>query len=559
MRKISLIVAITLLISTFAGVAAAQGGPGTKDFAIRDFGACINLPDFANVTQPDEFNTLYTVPGLFEINFAEYLMPLASLPTNGDEIYGAMIALLDTVSASDYARISFDHPEYISAAVEFTLDGQRMFGMIYRNQNDKLFFLFADKVEGFDMLAIGRAIFAADRSCTPLNLAPGSGGAPAGGGEVCAGGSKTIALIVDPQLIDGIRGDLSQFEQDLCQSGYTVLEQPSTFGTPGDVRNYLIATYTETRQQLAGTILIGNIPHAYQYVRAVSTNPNIPSTEEEAISFQYYADLNGSFSASGGYGSPGGHAYSFDTHAGNLNWEIWVGVLPMYRGDYGATVDAINRYFARNHAYRVNGSGIQRGFLLVNEHFHPATAADHTQIMQAETSGQYAWTPFSNAGNAQIYFDSPSAGMSVQQGYAQLSAGSADFTVASAHGNPWNNGQLSTGWAASNPIRTLFFWSDGCSTGNLDVADNFLAEVLYSPTSEVLVARGSSNDSGGMGSNQRGFYGHNIATALTRGASIGDAIMTHVNVPLLNPWSQSREFHVGVNVLLGDPTLGIRR
>lgn len=28
--------------------AAAQGGPGTRDFPIRDFGACINLPDFTN-------------------------------------------------------------------------------------------------------------------------------------------------------------------------------------------------------------------------------------------------------------------------------------------------------------------------------------------------------------------------------------------------------------------------------------------------------------------------------------------------------------------------------
>ena len=30
------------------------------------------------------------------------------------------------------------------------------------------------------------------------------------------------------------------------------------FATPGDVRNYLAATYAETGQKLAGTILIGN-------------------------------------------------------------------------------------------------------------------------------------------------------------------------------------------------------------------------------------------------------------------------------------------------------------
>jgi hypothetical protein len=147
-------------------------GPGTEDFPIRDFGACINLPDFTVVSNPDRFNTEYEVPGLFTIHFAEYLMPVASPPNNSDEIYGAMVALLETVNASDFSRIGFVHFQYVSAAVEFTLDGKRMFGMIYRNQDDRLFFLFADKVEGFDMLAIGRAIFAADRRCKALELAP---------------------------------------------------------------------------------------------------------------------------------------------------------------------------------------------------------------------------------------------------------------------------------------------------------------------------------------------------------------------------------------------------
>jgi pimeloyl-ACP methyl ester carboxylesterase len=167
-QRVALMLCVFGLAISFLPV-SAQGGPGTKDFAIRDFGACINLPDFTEVTEPDEFNTLYTVPGLFSINFAEYLMPLTSLPADSNEIYNAMISLLNTVDASGYAQIDFDHPEYISAAVEFTLDDQRMFGMIYRNQSDKLFFLFADKVEGFDMLAIGRAIFAADDDCTALN------------------------------------------------------------------------------------------------------------------------------------------------------------------------------------------------------------------------------------------------------------------------------------------------------------------------------------------------------------------------------------------------------
>lgn len=171
-----ILITLCLLFSTLP--VSAQGGAGTKDFYIRDFGACINLPDFTIVSNPDEFNTLYDVPSLFSIKFAEYLIPLSNLPASSDAIYNAMITLLDTVNANNYQRIEFNHPEYTSAAVEFTLDGKRMFGMIYRNQDERLFFLFADKVEDFDMLAIGRAIFAADRQCTPLNLAPPVGLVP---------------------------------------------------------------------------------------------------------------------------------------------------------------------------------------------------------------------------------------------------------------------------------------------------------------------------------------------------------------------------------------------
>ena len=167
-HRVYWLTAMLMLISAFP--AAAQGGPGTKDFAIRDFAACINLPDFTVVTQPDAFNTVYEVPGLFSITFAEYLLPLDALPADSDELYAAMISLLDTVNAGEYVRLDFDHPQYLSAAVEFTLGGRRLLGMIYRNQHDRLFFLFADEVEGFDMLAIGRAIFAADRRCRPVPL-----------------------------------------------------------------------------------------------------------------------------------------------------------------------------------------------------------------------------------------------------------------------------------------------------------------------------------------------------------------------------------------------------
>jgi hypothetical protein len=304
-------------------------------------------------------------------------------------------------------------------------------------------------------------------------------------------------------------------------------------------------------------ILIGRLPYAYQYVHATSFNPSIPSRDEEVISYQDYADLDGSFSASPGYRSPGNRAHSFDVHTGAVNWEIWVGVLPPYKASRASTVAALNRYFDRNHAYRTGGSKPPRAFLQVTELLRATTAAEHTALLAGLQTGQYAWVPFSNSATARIYFDSP-AGLSVDQGYAALAQGAADFTVTDTHGFWGASGRLTIQWVESNPVKSVFFWSNGCAIGNLDQPDNFLTSTLYSATSDVLVAKGTTNDSGGMGTNQNGFFGRNVATSMSQGRSLGQALLDHVNVPLIYPWSLDREFHFGTAIVLGDPTLQLR-
>jgi len=377
--------------------------------------------------------------------------------------------------------------------------------------------------------------------------------------EVCSGGDRAVVLVVDPSLLNGIRPHLSEFEGDLCNEGYTVIEKQSGFATAPELRAYLADLYSRTQQRLTGAILIGDQPHAYQWVTLVSANPQVPPLLEEAISFQYYADLDGVFETSRGYASPGGHPHSYDVHKGAVDWEIWIGVLPSYKGDPASTTEAINRYFVKNHAYRIGALNVPRAFLQVNEHFIASTMAQHDQFLSSLRSGPYAWTPFSDAPTARLYFDSPPGGLSAGQGYADLTTGLADFTVVDAHGSWQASGDLSISWVEANPVRTAFFWSNGCAVGDLDHPQNFLASLLYSPTSMVVAAKGTTNNSGGMGTNQNGFFGHNIASALSGGASFGEAILGHVNVPLIQPWADSREFHFGTSIILGDPTLGLRR
>jgi hypothetical protein len=368
-------------------------------------------------------------------------------------------------------------------------------------------------------------------------------------------GRRSVALLVDPALLTSIRKELDRFKEDLCRSGYGTVEHGSGFGDAGAIRAYLRGLYQERGGSLAGAILIGRMPHAYQWVNLAPVNPAFSPSAQEVISFQYYADLDGTFTQSPAYSSPGGHAFSYDGHDGTVSWEIWVGVLPRYKGDLKQTAAAVRRYFDKNHAYRSGTPARPNVFLQVSEHFTANTLADHQSILAGMQTGPYSWTPYSNSAGARLYFDSPPGGLSVQQGYADLRAGLADITVTDTHGTWATSGQLTIATVESSPVGTVFFWSNGCANGDLDHADNFLTSVLYSPTSVVLVAKGTTNDSGGMGNNGNGFFGHNVATALRAGASFGDAVLGHVNVPLVAPWSGDREYHFASTVILGDPTL----
>jgi hypothetical protein len=376
--------------------------------------------------------------------------------------------------------------------------------------------------------------------------------------ELCRGGDRVIILLVDTRLLSGISAGLEQFASDICKDGYTVIQRLSDFKNPSEVRSYLGQMYTETKGRLSGVIAIGDLPRAYQLVTASSSNPSIPPTIEEVISFQYYTDLNGTFGASPSYKSPGKHDFSYDIHTDDLNWEIWFGLLPLYKGDVPKTIQAINRYFAKNHAYRSGQSDIPRGYIEISEHFKSTSANEDTINLNYLRTGTYAWVPFSNGNNAHLYFDTKTTGLSLSEGYQALSTGIADFTVQASHGWYQASGNLTISWVESRPVKTIFFWSNGCAVGNLDYPDNFLTSILYSTTSTVLVAKGTTNASGGMGNNLNGCFGANIASAMTNNKSIGDAILYHVNVPLISPWSNSREFHFATTVVLGDPTLKLR-
>ncbi len=104
------------------------------------------------------------------------------------------------------------------------------------------------------------------------------------GDQGCQPGSVALALIIDPEILDGIRPGLTQFEEDLQQQGFIVIEESNEFTKPVDLRLYLADLYTSTDKCLTGVYLIGDVPYAYQWFRVEYANPDIPPSEQEVIS-----------------------------------------------------------------------------------------------------------------------------------------------------------------------------------------------------------------------------------------------------------------------------------
>jgi hypothetical protein len=146
---------------------------------------------------------------------------------------------------------------------------------------------------------------------------------------LCNGGNRAVLLLVEKDLLRDLRAPLDRFGDDLCAAGYTALESIDLH-TPAEVRTFLASVYGQSTPALNGTILIGNLPHAYQFVTAHSSNPSIPSTNEEVISFRIMP-TSMAFLEERGLCVPGGRQYSYDMHTGEVDWEIWIGALPSQR------------------------------------------------------------------------------------------------------------------------------------------------------------------------------------------------------------------------------------
>lgn len=375
----------------------------------------------------------------------------------------------------------------------------------------------------------------------------------------CQEYQRSVALLVEELYLAPLAPELEQFSRDLCRDGYRAIITPAGFSTPQEVRAYLQELYfQETSETLAGAILIGDIPYPYLQIRIDFLTEDIPKRYQELITMWYYADLDGEFALSPDYHPSNGESPlgqpMFDIHPPDGDWEIWVSLLPPYLGDADETTAALQRYFEKNHAYRMGEIDLPRRYVYVTS-YEAATAEEHEDFMYHLLEGNLNWSALQGEGEPILYFNSPTAGLSEMDGYQAISEGAADFSVVIGHGNAGAILKINPPWLDENELRTVFFWSQSCSVGDLDNPYNIMSQALYHPNSLALFISGNTTEAGGLGINENGPYQTNIATSLSQGASLGESILAHVNTPLVGHDAMNPELIYGPTIFYGDLTL----
>ena len=163
-----------------------------------------------------------------------------------------------------------------------------------------------------------------------------------------------VVLLVDAQVASGISASLTTFQSDLEAEGYTVLVWQITGGDATDIRTDLQAEYA--LGSLVGAIAIGDIPTGW-----------IENGYGEYPIDMYLMDMNGTWTDSDDDG--------LFNYYSNAAPEIWIGRLTPTYLTIGSSVDLLNSYFAKNHAYRTGTLSLPERALAYEEAFTGLTSA----------------------------------------------------------------------------------------------------------------------------------------------------------------------------------------
>ena len=376
----------------------------------------------------------------------------------------------------------------------------------------------------------------------------------------------TVALLLDPALKDDLQAELSQFKTDLYNDGYATIEHDVTETTPPELRAYLQGLYSDANVDLAGAILIGSVPNPRYYIYYEAANGLLERGPLEGVSYQYYEDLDGVFELKDQ------STWTYDGHTGDVESEIWVSALPPM-DTHVKTVDAMQRYFEKNHRYRIGLDGQEKGTLypILGSTFNNTTIYNsqvETILGTQSNTYQYTWGPMTTRGNVivapdNLLNDPVNYPGSAEVFYDFIGSGNHDVVITSTHGNPYlisaGTSTYDRDYLNNNPLNVTLWMEAGCATADLDVVPSFGVTALYSETSQILVYKGATMNQGGLGYNADNYYRMTIGEELAAGTPIAEAFLKHRGQPMTGTTAQQREYFAAQYVMLGDGTIKLRQ
>jgi len=361
---------------------------------------------------------------------------------------------------------------------------------------------------------------------------------------------ESILLYIDPTLIVDTKDNVKRFVEDLNHEEQNVFVELNTDLSYNLIKE-TIKSYYEL-QNIDGCIFIGDIPIPKAKFLSYSGNTYT------GISTQYYMDLNGQFVFD--------DSDQIIDHSGERKIEIWVSVIPAY-GPHPASL--INSYFDKNHAFRTGEIQIEKGF--INSLIGAQIEDVATYNYQLEYLEEEIYLDLNARGN--LFFgidnklenpiDFPTASQSYEN---EILTNKYDVAKIGAHGNSYSFGSfnewgsiiIDTEYAATNDVKPMLLIETSCNTAAIDRDVNLASEFLLNPSNNVLTYKGATSPQGGQGVTAFGLPANLIASNLTQGKCLGEALLSPMYKEYIGVFDKYREGFSAQQIVLGDGAIKLQ-
>jgi hypothetical protein len=353
--------------------------------------------------------------------------------------------------------------------------------------------------------------------------------------------TETAAIIVQNTIYPSITAAVTQYRQDLNDSGYNTILYTQPLTNAHELKGNLTHWY-HTAVNFVGAVLIGRLPYAQFYHPARS-----PFSSETFICDLYLEDLDGSWwdiNPQNGV---------FDKHNASVGAdiypEIFIGRIDSQclvdgtiSGPGGTTADYLNLYFARLHTYRTGGVQRQRRALsYIDDDWFSSAYTFNSAVQKAYSTTTLIYHPASTTATDWLNNQLPS-----NYQWAHLCAHSS--TTTHYFGPSGSGDGTSSSTQIANVPPAFNFYNLFCCSGTEWTANNNLGVTYLFNSSYSVGVVGSAKTGGMLGNND--FY-----TPLGLNKTLGESLQNWFSNQLNTAGaagSSYLEWFYGMNII-GDP------